>query len=156
MHDSSEPSFGEHKRPENVLTIKKMRLLLDVRKVECEYMKKRIWSILIVFCMIIGLVTNMQVMSVSASNTAGDLVSIAQGELGNGCSKYTHYVGSINGSYNYAWCAAFVSWCGNQAGVSCIGKTASCYAQYQYMTSQGGSEVSSPQAGYIVLFYYGN
>ena len=119
-------------------------------------MKKRIWSILIVFCMIIGLVTNMQVMSVSASNTAGDLVSIAQGELGNGCSKYTHYVGSINGSYNYAWCAAFVSWCGNQAGVSCISKTASCYAQYQYMTSHGGYEVSSPQAGDIVFFYCGN
>lgn len=116
-------------------------------------MKKRILSLLIVFCMVISLVTYMPITTVNASNTANELVSVARGELGNGYSKYTHYVGSIGGRYDYAWCAAFVSWCGNQAGVSCIGKTASCYSQYQYMTSHGGYEVATPQAGDVVFFY---
>lgn len=116
-------------------------------------MKKRILSFLMVFCMVLSIITNMSMLSVKASNTANDLVSVAQAELGNGYSKYTHYVGSIGGTYNYAWCAAFVSWCGNQAGVPCICKTASCYTQYQYMTSHGGYEVSNPQAGDVVFFY---
>ena len=116
-------------------------------------MKKRILSLLIVFCMVLSLITYMPITTVNASNTANELVSVAKGELGNGYSKYTHYVGSIGGRYDYAWCAAFVSWCGNQAGVSCIGKTASCYSQYQYMISHGGYEVATPQAGDVVFFY---
>ena len=116
-------------------------------------MKKRILSLLVVFCMVLSLVAYMPITTVNASNTANELVSVAKGELGNGYSKYTHYVGSIGGRYDYAWCAAFVSWCGNQAGVSCIGKTASCYSQYQYMTSHGGYEVATPQAGDVVFFY---
>lgn len=94
--------------------------------------------------------------TVYASNTANEIVSIAQREIGNGYSKYTQYTGPIGGRYDYAWCASFVSWCGNQAGVSCIGKTASCYSQYNYMISHGGQRVSSPQAGDIVFFYCNN
>lgn len=116
-------------------------------------MKKRILAFLIAFVLVLCSITANNSLYVSASNSANDLVSIAKGELGNGYSKYTKYVGAIDGSYNYAWCAAFVSWCGNQAGVSCIGKTASCYQQYNYMTSHGGTVVDSPQAGDIVFFY---
>ena len=117
-------------------------------------MKKRILSYSIVLCMLISLFTcDWCAETVYASNTANEIVSIAQREIGNGYSKYTQYTGPIGGRYDYAWCASFVSWCGNQAGVSCIGKTASCYTQYNYMISHGGQRVSSPQAGDIVFFY---
>ena len=119
-------------------------------------MRKRVLSCFMAVCMVFGLIPFMPTATVNAANMANELVSIAKGELGNGYSKYTHYVGSIGGRYDYAWCAAFVSWCGNQAGVSCIGKTASCYEQYRYMTSHGGKEVSTPQAGDIVFFYCNN
>ena len=120
-------------------------------------MKKRILSYSIVLCMLISLLTcDWCTETVYASNTANEIVSIAQREIGNGYSKYTQYTGQIGGRYDYAWCASFVSWCGNQAGVSCIGKTASCYSQYNYMISHGGQRVSSPQAGDIVFFYCNN
>ena len=120
-------------------------------------MKKRILSYSIVLCMLISLLTcDWCRETVYASNTANEIVSIAQREIGNGYSKYTQYTGPIGGRYDYAWCASFVSWCGNQAGVSCIGKTASCYSQYNYMISHGGQRVSSPQAGDIVFFYCNN
>ena len=120
-------------------------------------MKKRILSYSIVLCMLISLFTcDWCAETVYASNTANEIVSIAQREIGNGYSKYTQYTGPIGGRYDYAWCASFVSWCGNQAGVSCIGKTASCYSQYNYMISHGGQRVSSPQAGDIVFFYCNN
>lgn len=126
-------------------------------KKEEGYMKKRILSYSIVLCMLISLLTcDWCRETVYASNTANEIVSIAQREIGNGYSKYTQYTGPIGGRYDYAWCASFVSWCGNQAGVSCIGKTASCYSQYNYMISHGGQRVSSPQAGDIVFFYCNN
>ncbi len=126
-------------------------------KKEEGYMKKRILSYSIVLCMLISLLTcDWCTETVYASNTANEIVSIAQREIGNGYSKYTQYTGPIGGRYDYAWCASFVSWCGNQAGVSCIGKTASCYSQYNYMISHGGQRVSSPQAGDIVFFYCNN
>lgn len=126
-------------------------------KKEEDYMKKRILSYSIVLCMLISLLTcDWCRETVYASNTANEIVSIAQREIGNGYSKYTQYTGPIGGRYDYAWCASFVSWCGNQAGVSCIGKTASCYSQYNYMISHGGQRVSSPQAGDIVFFYCNN
>lgn len=126
-------------------------------KKEEGYMKKRILSYSIVLCMLISLFTcDWCAETVYASNTANEIVSIAQREIGNGYSKYTQYTGPIGGRYDYAWCASFVSWCGNQAGVSCIGKTASCYSQYNYMISHGGQRVSSPQAGDIVFFYCNN
>ena len=127
---------------------------LKIKKEEDSCMKKRLWSYSVVFCMVISFITcNMYIETVYAGNTASELVSVAKGEIGNGYSKYTQYTGPIGGSYNYAWCASFVSWCGNQAGISGIGKTASCKAQYDYMIAHGGQRVSSPQAGDIVFFY---
>ena len=117
-------------------------------------MKKRVWRYSIVFCIVLSLITcNMSITTAHAGNTANELVAVAKRELGNGYSKYTQYVGPIGGRYDYAWCAAFVSWCGNQGGVSCIGKTASCKAQYDYMLSHGAKSVDTPQAGDVVFFY---
>ena len=70
-------------------------------------------------------------MKVEAAGTADSIISVASNEIGNGLSKYTKEMGMINNSYTYAWCAAFVSWCGAHSGSSdVISKTASCYNQY--------------------------
>ena len=67
--------------------------------------------------------------TVSAVGTANDIVNVANGEVGVSGSpnKYTYWLGSIGGSYSYAWCHAFVSWCANQAGAGDkVPRTASC------------------------------
>lgn len=67
--------------------------------------------------------------TVSAAGTANDIVNVANGEVGVSGSpnKYTYWLGSIGGSYSYAWCHAFVSWCANQAGAGDkVPRTASC------------------------------
>ena len=47
------------------------------------------------------------------------IVRIALAEEGvSGCpNKYTYAFGEIGGSYNWPWCAAFVYWCSQQAGI---------------------------------------
>ena len=84
---------------------------------------------------------------VSAANNADDIVSIARGELGS--TNYSKYYGGNKG----AWCADFVSWCAQQAGVDSIAKSSSCYNMYIGMKNNGCQEVSSPQKGDIVFFY---
>lgn len=90
----------------------------------------------------------LSVVTVSAANTADSLVAIAEGELGN--TNYTKYYGGNAG----AWCADFVTWCAQQAGVSSITNSSSCYYMYVGMTENNHcQEVSSPQKGDIVFFY---
>lgn len=84
---------------------------------------------------------------VSAANNADDIISIARGELGS--TNYSKYYGGNKG----AWCADFVSWCAQQAGVDSIAKSSSCYNMYIGMKNNGCQEVSSPQKGDIVFFY---
>lgn len=84
---------------------------------------------------------------VLAANNADDIVSIARGELGS--TNYSKYYGGNKG----AWCADFVSWCAQQAGVDSIAKSSSCYNMYIGMKNNGCQEVSSPQKGNIVFFY---
>lgn len=86
---------------------------------------------------------------------ANDIVKIAKAEVGTSGSpnKYTYWLGKIGGSYNYWWCAAFVSWCANQAGeAKAIPKSASVYYLSQGILNAGGKKVSSPQAGDIVVY----
>lgn len=47
------------------------------------------------------------------------IVRIALAEEGvSGCpNKYTYAYGEIGGTYNWGWCAAFVYWCSQQAGI---------------------------------------
>lgn len=108
-------------------------------------MKKRVLSLFVSLVMVISLVGVLPVTEVSASNTANDLVSIAESQLGNGYSKYSKYPS--------AWCADFVSWCARQSGVTSIPSTASCKNQYDGMKNNGCKEVSNPQKGDIVFFY---
>ena len=91
-----------------------------------------------------------------AQNT--DLVKIAQGEIGNGATKYrTWYYGCAGAGI--AWCAVFVSWCANKAGLlnkNLISKTdgAGCFAREGVAKGwgkwfEGGT---TPQTGDIITF----
>ena len=84
---------------------------------------------------------------VKAANTDESLISIAEGELGS--TNYSKYYGGNKG----AWCADFVSWCAQQAGVDSIALSSSCYYMYYGMLDNGCQEVSEPQRGDIVFFY---
>ena len=109
---------------------------------------KRIFSVLMsiviaLSCVVFIMPPNI----VLAANNADDIVSIARGELGS--TNYSKYYGGNKG----AWCADFVSWCAQQAGVDSIAKSSSCYNMYIGMKNNGCQEVSSPQKGDIVFFY---
>lgn len=107
---------------------------------------KKIISSLLAVIMVFGVLT-IAPFTVSAANTADSLVAIAEGELGN--TNYSKYYGGNAG----AWCADFVTWCAQQAGVSSITNSSSCYYMYKGMKENGCQEVSSPQKGDIVFFY---
>ena len=56
-----------------------------------------------------------------SNNSTGKILSVALGELGNRESNGSHHKyevdnGAMRLSDNQPWCAAFVSWCANQAG----------------------------------------
>lgn len=101
--------------------------------------------------------------TVDAAGTANDIVSVAQGEVGVSGSpnKYTYWLGSIGGSYSYAWCHAFVSWCANQAGAGDkVPRTASCASGVSWFKSKNEwksrSSGYTPKAGDIIYFDYGS
>ena len=83
-------------------------------------MKKRLFSFILAVLIIQTLLPTNSI-NVSAASSAETLHSIAVQELNLGTSgrpnKYTYWYGSIGGSYSYDWCHAFVSWCGNEAGI---------------------------------------
>ncbi len=114
-------------------------------------MKKKILSVLLAVLLVIG------VMPVSvAEASASDMVSIAKREVGtSGCpNKYTYWLGTVDGSYNYAWCATFVSWVADQAGErDAVGNSAGVRFIYQHILNHGGKVVTTPQAGDIVVYY---
>ena len=64
-------------------------------------------------------------------------------------SNYSKYYGGNKG----AWCADFVSWCAQQAGVNSIALSSSCYYMYYGMLDNGCQVVTDPQRGDIVFFY---
>ncbi len=113
----------------------------------------------------------------NTGNMASDLVSVAatqvgylEGSLGgtvagsNNLQKYGQwYDNNVDyiGVTRAAWCAAFVSWCANQAGIPSSIITYHAYCPYgvnwfrnqgrfQYSASRGGSYV--PKAGDIIYF----
>ena len=104
----------------------------------------RIVSILITFLLILSIIP-FSVLSINADSLtsgADAIVSVAlsedQGFLGQN-NKYTHWYGKINGSYSYAWCATFVAWCAEQAGISksIIPKNPGCSTMGDFFRKQG-------------------
>lgn len=73
-------------------------------------------------------------------------------------TEFNRFLGKISGSYSYAWCAAFVSWCLRQAGAgdSAGGSFASCTLWVerlrelgQYATRASGY---TPKRGDLIFF----
>ena len=131
-------------------------------------MKKRFRKVTAVLIAIVMtmLMIPMTAMSVNASQK-DDIVSIARSQIGykGRPNDYTRFTGSlyINGGWttSYDWCASFVSWCANQAGVSTdvIPKHTSCTIGmnwfkdrnlWQDSKAYGGNY--TPKAGDIVYF----
>lgn len=83
------------------------------------------------------------------------------GENNSGSKNYTEYnraMGTIGGSYSYAWCAAFVSWCLDVAGArdSAGGKFTSCTLWVDRLRELGlySTRASgyTPKAGDLIFF----
>ncbi len=83
------------------------------------------------------------------------------GENSAGSKNYTEYnraMGTIGGSYSYAWCAAFVSWCLDVAGAkdSAGGKFTSCTLWVDRLQELGlySTRASgyTPKAGDLIFF----
>ena len=93
-----------------------------------------------------------------------DLVKIAQAESGtkeNGMNNVKYntwfYGHEVDGS-NYPWCAVFVSWCADKAGITTdiMPKTASA-GYFAHYANQGHGEVftnKNPEAGDLFLINY--
>ncbi|MDO5157102.1 MAG: CHAP domain-containing protein, partial [Eubacteriales bacterium] len=152
-------------------------------------MKKKILSLIISFAMMISLgILNPEFFSspvivraayentwTNTGNQREDIVRVAETQIGyhegslegttNGSDNYTKYNAAlykINGSYKYAWCQSFVSWCARQAGVStsvikATAGTVDCKSTFieagVYHTGpyEGGNYI--PQRGDIIYFY---
>ena len=88
----------------------------------------------------------------------GNIIDVASREVGvsGRPNKYTYWLGSISGTYAYAWCHAFVSWCGAQAGSDQVPRSASCFYGAQAFKARGQwkNRISGyvPKAGDIIYF----
>ncbi len=80
---------------------------------------------------------------------------------GTGSGNFTEYnyaYGKVGGSYGYAWCAAFVSWCLTEAGAreSAGGLFASCTLWVEKLQSLGQYRTRAsgytPKAGDLIFF----
>ena len=94
----------------------------------------------------------------NSGDQASDIVGIAQTQLGysEGYDGYTKY-GDWYGLPNSDWCAMFVSWCADQAGVdtSTFPKFALCSAGADWFISQGRFQYSgsyAPKAGDLIFY----
>ena len=91
-----------------------------------------------------------------------NIIDIAKAEIGvkGRPNKYTYWLGTIGGTYSYAWCQAFASWCGVQAGGnSKVPITASCWQATEWFKDRGlwksrGSGYV-PKAGDYIFFDWG-
>lgn len=92
----------------------------------------------------------------AGSGSASQFVSVAAGEIGyretgNNINKY----GAWAGNNGVAWCAYFVSWCANQAGVSnLIPKNGSVSGMMNYFKGKGKFKYTGsyiPKAGDLMV-----
>ena len=128
---------------------------------------KRLLSILILVIFIIESI-NLSNIAIFAATPQENIVSIALNEVGT----TERSAGSDDTKYNdwyygkrtpgVQWCAIFVCWCANQAGISTsiIPKTAACATMKNKMVASGAvqhlrSSGYTPQKGDIIFFDYG-
>lgn len=85
---------------------------------------------------------------VYAAGTGNDLASVAEGQLWKNNLDYKY------GPTTSLWCAYFVSWCAEQAGIprSVIPYSSSSTTIHDLMIKNGARNVSSPQRGDLVFY----
>ena len=121
--------------------------------------KPRLFSILTSFVMLITTAASFSGLTLTAdASSAATFLEIAELELGNNYSKYTHVMHDDgNGNYAYAWCAAFVSYCAKKARVTNIYQSTLCTEMYKNSGGTKRTITSStsyiPQAGDIVFYH---
>lgn len=102
-------------------------------------MRKNFRRLITIILVIVMLISNMLVapVSVSATSQAENIVAIARNQIGQYSrpNKFSNYLGI--GSSD--WCAAFVCWCANEAGVSTdiVPKIASTTSLLVWYNSRG-------------------
>ena len=90
-------------------------------------------------------------------SSAADFGGANQTATGN-FTEYNYALGTIGGTYGYAWCAAFVSWCLSQAGEaeSAGGPFASCTLWVEKLQSAGRYRTRAsgylPRSGDLIFF----
>ena len=100
----------------------------------------------------------------NASGDAASLVDIVRKEVGtkesgNNYVKYNDwFYGRKVGGDSYPWCAAFVSWAANQAGIptGVIPKTASTKDSYSALINNGGKISNSEARPGDIIFFTNN
>ena len=120
-------------------------------------MLKRIVSLIITLCLLLSMFSTPLI--TANATIAEDIVSIARSQLGSYKSDINKFTTWYYGKETSAqWCAIFVSWCANQAGVlgEAIPKSARCADMLSWFSKRGEyHSVSSgytPQKGDIVFF----
>lgn len=99
--------------------------------------------------------------SSSGNGSANAFVEVALGEVGTGengtnnCIYNTWFYGHEVSGSSYPWCAVFVSWCADKAGVNLI-KTASAGAFADAGTFHSKGSGYSPKKGDLFLVNYSN
>lgn len=108
---------------------------------------------------LVELVPNINEDGYQRAGAAGEnIIDVASREVGvsGRPNKYTYWLGAISGTYSYAWCHAFVSWCGAQTGNSQVPRSASCFYGAQEFKARGKwkNRISGyvPKAGDIIYF----
>mgnify|MGYP000919710527 CR=1 FL=1 len=111
--------------------------------------KSKLLSLLVILAIMTGSMS-VTMLQVSANAQANKLVSVAESQIGyktlsNGTTKYGTWYGIPKG----AWCAMFVSWCANQAGISTsiVPKHADCDVGKNWFKSRGLWKNSKSQGG---------
>lgn len=105
-------------------------------------------------CLSIVTVCSLWLSTYVFATNAATLAQVAQSQPQNtsGAKYQEWFYGKKN---NVAWCAIFVAWCANQAGVptNVIPQNANCGGMYNGVVQGGGSRVTTPQAGDLVFYY---
>lgn len=97
--------------------------------------------------------STIQIPVASATGTSADIATVGNNEADNTTgTKYREWF--YGSDRQVAWCAIFVSWCANQAGVSTniIPRTAGVGVMRTGVLNNGGYIVKTPQAGDLVFY----
>jgi len=120
-------------------------------------MKKRLLSLLLAVSFVLPLVGLCAPAALAATNTksgtAADVVAVASAQK-HGSSGSTYYKWCWGDGKRHEWCAAFATWCADQAGAAdAVPKNGGCTALYADVIAAGGVPVDSPKPGDLIFYH---